>query len=156
MCIRDSLKYVSRGCSQPLHTADAGQKQLPDLPHVKVLMAEDNELNREIALEFLHMGNIEADCAVNGREVLERFLSSEPGTYDLILMDLQMPVMDGLTATVKIRESSHPQAGSISILALTANAFEEDISRCLAAGMNGHMAKPLDIHALFQKMADFI
>ena len=152
----DILKYVSRGCSQPLHTADAGQKQLPDLLHVKVLMAEDNELNREIALEFLHMGNIEADCAVNGREALERFLSSEPGTYDLILMDLQMPVMDGLTATVKIRESSHPQAGSIPILALTANAFEEDISRCLAAGMNGHMAKPLDIHALFQKMADFI
>lgn len=122
----------------------------------RVLLAEDNELNREIALEFLHMGNIEADCAVNGREALERFLSSEPGTYDLILMDLQMPVMDGLTATVKIRESSHPQAGSIPILALTANAFEEDISRCLAAGMNGHMAKPLDIHALFQKMADFI
>ena len=132
------------------------QKQSFDFTGKTFLLADDNELNREIALEFLHMGNIEADCAVNGREALERFLSSDPGTYDLILMDLQMPVMDGLTATVKIRESSHPQAGSIPILALTANAFEEDISRCLAAGMNGHMAKPLDIHALFQKMADFI
>ena len=84
-------------------------------------MAEDNELNREIALEFLHMGNIEADCAVNGRESLERFLSSEPETYELILMDLQMPVMDGLTATVKIRESSHPQAGSIPFCGCSAS-----------------------------------
>lgn len=150
------LRHAVPDSSQPLSGTEEAPKGLPELPDVKVLVVEDNELNREIALEFLQMGNIQADCASNGQEALDLFLAAPEGTYSLILMDLQMPVMDGLTATEKIRESSHPQADTIPILAMTANAFAEDVNRCLEAGMNGHLAKPLDIGLLLQSIGQFI
>lgn len=134
--------------------AAQGKPELPvqfsGLPGLRVLLAEDNDLNREIAVEFLKVGSIEADTACNGREALEKFLAAPAGTYGAVLMDLQMPEMDGLTACRRIRQSAHPEAATIPIIAMTANAFEEDVRRCLRAGMNVHLAKPLDLGKLLQ------
>ena len=118
------------------------------LPKWHVLMAEDNGLNMEIARTILEESGLSVDCAVNGQEAVELFCNSSPGTYDAILMDLQMPVMDGYTAAREIRSSSHPQAAYIPIIALTANAFAEDIARAMTSGMNDHVAKPVDFGKL--------
>lgn len=118
----------------------------------KVLLAEDIEFNREIAVELLEMVHMKADCAVNGQEAVDMFAQSEPGTYDAILMDVQMPVMDGYEATREIRKLSHPQAKSMPIYAMTANAFTEDVSAALGAGMNGHIAKPIDTQILYETL----
>lgn len=133
-----------------------GDKQVrPNLAGHHVLLAEDNILNREIAMELLKMTNITVDCAENGREALDKFLSNGE-RYDLILMDVQMPAMDGYQATMEIRRSNHPRALSIPIIAMTADAFREDVIRASAAGMNGHLAKPIDPSLLFQTLAEVI
>ena len=113
-----------------------------------VLAAEDIELNMEILTELLKMAGAECEWAKNGKEALEKFEQSEPGQYDLILMDVQMPVMNGYDATKAIRQSAHPQAGTIPIIAMTANAFSEDVKDALDAGMNAHVAKPIDMEQL--------
>lgn len=115
----------------------------------RVLLAEDTQLNAEITTELLQMVNVQVVHAVNGKEVLELFLQSEPGTYEAILMDIQMPEMDGYEATQAIRSSAHPEARTIPIFAITANAFTEDVSKALNAGMNGHIAKPIEIEVLY-------
>ena len=112
-------------------------------------MAEDNEINMEIVRPILWEAGISTDGAFNGQEALSAFEASEDGYFQAILMDLQMPVMDGYTAARKIRESAHPQAADIPVVALTANAFAEDIAKALAAGMNDHVAKPIDYERLF-------
>lgn len=114
-----------------------------------MLLAEDNELNREIAVELLKLAGIETDCAGNGQEALEQFLVKGE-EYDLILMDIQMPVMDGYQAAKAIRQSGHPKAKIIPIIAMTADAFHEDIVKAGEAGMNGHLAKPIDSVRLYQ------
>lgn len=114
-----------------------------------VLLAEDNEINREIAVELLGMLGVTADCAQNGQEAVERFAASAPGTYGAILMDIQMPVMDGYSAAKAIRASSHPEAARIPIVAMTADAFREDMKTAAAAGMNAHIAKPVDFALLY-------
>lgn len=119
----------------------------------RLLLAEDNALNMEIAVELLQMAGAESDCAVNGKEAVEKFEDSPAGYYDAILMDVQMPVMDGYTATRKIRAGGHPDAKTIPIIAMTANIFSEDIDAAYAAGMNGHMAKPIDAKTLYQTIA---
>ena len=96
------------------------------------------------------------DCAENGKEALEKFSSSNPNTYDIILMDVQMPIMDGYEATERIRKSSHPDADSIPIIAMTANAFTEDIANSLSAGMNDHVAKPIDTDLLYSVIEKYI
>ena len=96
------------------------------------------------------------ECAGDGREALEKFTSSEPGHYALILMDVQMPVMSGYEATRAIRASDHADAETIHILAMTANAFTEDIAAAAAAGMNGHLAKPIDVAALYRLIASHL
>lgn len=111
---------------------------------MRILLAEDNGLNMEIAQTILQEAGLITDGAVNGYEALQMFVRSEPETYQAILMDLQMPVMDGFEAAREIRSSSHPQAGSIPILALTANAFAADIAKALLVGMNDHISKPID------------
>lgn len=121
-----------------------------DFTGKRALLVEDYELNREVALDLLGEVHLEADCAENGKEAVEMFEASKPGDYDVIFMDIQMPVMNGLEAAKAIRSSSHPQAASIPIFAMTANAFTEDISSAMAAGMNGHVAKPIDVDALFE------
>ena len=123
----------------------------PDLSEKHILLVEDNEINRMIALELLHSTLAQTDTAENGQIAVEKFLASNPGTYDLILMDIQMPVMDGYTATREIRASGRPDAQSVKIIAMTANAFAEDIAKANDAGMNGHLAKPIDIQ-LFMRM----
>ncbi|SHK53538.1 Signal transduction histidine kinase [Hathewaya proteolytica DSM 3090] len=122
----------------------------------RVLLAEDNELNTEIAVEILRMVNMEVHCAKNGKEAVEKFKQSAVGTYDAVLMDIQMPVMDGYEATRNIRKLDHGQAKSIPILAMTANAFTEDVSAALSAGMNGHIAKPIDTKVLYKTLEDVI
>lgn len=126
------------------------EKKTYDFTGKKVLLAEDFELDREVALDIFEEVHLEADCAENGREALEMFTASAPGTYDMILMDIQMPEMDGLEATRAIRKSAHPEAGTIPIYAMSANAFSEDVAESLNAGMNGHIAKPIDTDALFK------
>ncbi len=116
---------------------------------IRVLVAEDNELNMEIVRTILGEAGISTEGAFNGQEALNAFQASGDGYYQAILMDLQMPVMDGYTAARKIRESAHPQAADIPVVALTANAFAEDIAKALAAGMNDHVAKPIDYERLF-------
>lgn len=114
------------------------------LKGTRLLLAEDNGLNMEIAVALLEMNGAEVTGAVNGQEAVKCFMEKEPGYFDAVLMDLQMPVMDGYTAARNIRSSSHAQAGTIPIIALTANAFAEDMAKSLAAGMNDHVSKPID------------
>jgi CheY-like chemotaxis protein/two-component sensor histidine kinase len=108
-----------------------------------ILLAEDVDINREIVLSLLAPSNLEVDCAENGQKAVEMFLAN-PDKYDLILMDIQMPEMDGYEATRTIRESDVPRAKEIQIIAMTANVFKEDVEKCLEAGMNGHVGKPID------------
>ena len=126
------------------------------LQGLHLLVAEDNALNQEIATELLRMNGATVECVDNGRQALDTFLASRRGEYDAILMDVQMPVMDGHEATRRIRASDHPQASIIPIIATTANAFSEDISAALAAGMNTHISKPLDAAQLYKTLADCI
>ena len=119
-------------------------------------MAEDNALNMEIAIELLAMTGASMDSAINGQEAVEKFMASPAGYYDAIFMDVQMPVMDGYTATRKIRASGHPDAKTVPIIAMTANTFTEDIDAAYAAGMNGHIAKPVDVKALYQTIEGFL
>lgn len=112
------------------------------------LCAEDNELNAEILKELLHMEGAECVLCPNGRAVVEKFEKSAPGDYDMILMDVQMPVMNGYEATKAIRRGNHPLALTIPIVAMTANAFSEDVQKSLSAGMNVHISKPMDMKKL--------
>ncbi len=118
------------------------------LAGLKVLAAEDNEINAEILVELLGIEGIQCQITSNGQEVLDRFLHSKPGDFDMIFMDIQMPVMDGYEATRAIRTSGHPGGDTIPIIAMTANAFDEDVQTALAAGMNAHTAKPIDLEKL--------
>lgn len=112
------------------------------------LVAEDNELNAEILTEMLDMEGARCELAVNGEEALEKFSKSVPGYYDMILMDVQMPVMNGYEATRAIRACGHEDAGEIPIVAMTANAFAQDVHDAMEAGMNAHVAKPVDMEIL--------
>ena len=123
---------------------------LYDFTGKRVLLVEDNEFNQEVAKEFLSMANIIIETAENGKIAVDKFVQSPAGHYDAILMDIQMPVMDGYEATKEIRASSHPDAASIPIIAMTANAFTEDVSRSLSAGMNAHLSKPLDMIGIYK------
>ncbi len=118
----------------------------------RFLLAEDNELNREIAVELLAATGAQIETAVNGKEAVETFAGSRPGYFDLILMDVQMPVMDGYEATRTIRAMDRPDASAIPILAMTANAFYEDVEKSLGSGMNGHISKPIDLKEVFEKI----
>ena len=111
----------------------------------RILLVEDNELNAEIAKTVLEDVGALITRAENGQQALELFKEKPAGTFDVILMDLMMPVMDGYTATRKIRELERSDAKTVPIIAMTANAFQEDAEKCIAVGMNAHLAKPLDI-----------
>lgn len=113
-----------------------------------ILAAEDNELNSEILRELLDIQGATCDIEENGKKAVERFCASKDGEYDLILLDIQMPVMNGYEAARAIRSSSHPQAETIPILAMTADAFAEDVRHAIDAGMNDHIAKPIELKRL--------
>lgn len=118
----------------------------------KVLVAEDNLLNAEIAIELLRIKGAEVEWAQNGRQAVEAFTASAPGAIDIILMDFQMPEMNGLEAAAAIRALPRPDAGAVPILAMTANAFSEDEMAALEAGMNGFISKPIDVDALYREI----
>ncbi|MCL1905452.1 MAG: bacteriohemerythrin [Clostridiales bacterium] len=120
-----------------------------------ILLAEDIEINREIVLALLEPTLLTIDCVENGREALEMFTAS-PDKYELIFMDMQMPEMDGLEATRQIRALDIPFAKTIPIIAMTANAFREDVVKCLDAGMNGHLGKPLDFDDVLNKLRTYL
>jgi len=122
----------------------------------RILLVEDNVFNAEVAQEFLEMAGYEVELAVNGAKAIDAFRSHKCGYYDLIFMDIQMPVMDGLTATRKIRELDRDDAKKIPIIAMTANAFTDDVSKSLEAGMNDHISKPLDLKVLHQILGTYL
>ena len=127
-----------------------------DLNGRRVLLAEDVAVNAEIMLMILTMRGIEADVAENGRIAVETFAAHGPGYYDAILMDMRMPEMDGLEASKAIRAMDRPDAKSIPIIALTANAFDEDVQRSMQAGLNAHLAKPVEPEQLFETLKSLI
>lgn len=120
-----------------------------DLMGLSVLLVEDNQINMEIAAKLLMFKGMTVDKAYNGKEAVEHFLNGGENKYDVILMDLQMPVMNGLEAAKAIRESEHPGAKNIPIIAVSANTFAEDIAQSLQVGMNDHISKPLDVQTLY-------
>lgn len=121
----------------------------------RALLVEDVEINREIVLDFLADTGIEVVCAENGEAALEQFAAA-PESYDIIFMDVHMPVMDGYEATKQLRAMNVPEAKTISIVAMTANAFSGDVERCLAVGMNDHIAKPVDVKLLLETTAKYL
>ena len=114
----------------------------------RFLLVEDNELNCEIASQLLEVSGAAVECAPNGAEGVKAFEEKEPGYFDAILMDIQMPVMNGYEAARRIRKSTHPQAGSIRIIAMSANTFSDDVHAALESGMNAHVGKPIDMDVL--------
>ena len=117
-----------------------------------ILLVEDNELNSEIAAEILNEYGFLVDTAENGAEAVEKVKNSKPGNYDLVLMDVQMPVMNGYDATKRIRALEDPALAGITILAMTANAFDEDRKKALECGMDGFLSKPIVIEKLLDAL----
>ena len=125
------------------------------LSGIHILLVEDNEMNREIAVAILQESGLSIETAINGKDAVEQFTASAPGTYQCIFMDIQMPVMNGYDATRAIRRSSHPEAATIPIIAVTADVFSEDVARALACGMNDYISKPIDYKKLIQALLKF-
>ena len=142
----------------PTGTAEAehaknGQNAADLCRGMHLLVAEDNDLNYEVISELMQMYDITCDRAENGSVCVEKFQSAAPGSYDAILMDMQMPVMNGLQATSILRSLGEGDAHTVPIIAMTANAFKEDVQRCLNAGMNAHLSKPVDVAQLLETLA---
>lgn len=139
--------------SVPVETSDEPDIHLKDLKGMRVLLVEDNEINREIAHCFLSDAGVEVTEVTNGDEAVKKFEETAPGTFDLILMDIMMPLVDGLEATRRIRALPRSDAAAIPIVAMTANVFDDDIEECIRAGMNKHLSKPLDCEKLFRVLS---
>lgn len=127
-----------------------------DLNGRRILLCEDNAMNMEIAVAILENEGMTVDVATNGKTGYDMFADSEEGYYDAILMDLRMPIMNGFEAAINIRNCSHPQAKTIPVIAMSADAYESDIEKCMDAGMNGHVSKPVDRNMLFSKLRENI
>ena len=132
------------------------EKKLAELEGRKILMAEDMPVNAEIMIMVLSMRGMEVEHAPNGKEAVDTFANSPEGYFDAVLMDIRMPIMDGLKATETIRELDRADAKKVPIIAMTANAFDEDVQRSLQAGMNAHLSKPVEPEHLFQTLAELI
>lgn len=128
--------------------ADKHESGSASVAGLHLMIVEDNELNADIAKTLLADAGADVTVVTDGKQAVERFSASAAGTFDAILMDVMMPVMDGLAATRAIRALERNDAGTIPIIAMTANAFAEDIQKCLAAGMNAHLSKPLDMEKM--------
>jgi len=139
---------------KPEDTNDRVTVNIPDLSDKTVLVVDDVEINREIVCFLLEQTGITCEVAQNGKIALDMFAQSAEGHYDLILMDIQMPLMDGYTATREIRAMDRPDAKKIVILAMTANAFKEDIDQAVKSGMNGHISKPVDETVLLRTIGE--
>jgi CheY-like chemotaxis protein len=146
--------------SECIGVCELPEEEIPDgavglFAGYHVLLAEDVEINREIVLSLLEPTELSIDCAENG-VVAVRMFRENPERYDMIFMDLQMPEMDGFEATKQIRALGGHAARTIPIIAMTANVFREDIEKCLAVGMNGHVGKPLDLDEILQKLREHL
>ena len=135
---------------------DAGERAPAHFGTGRILLAEDNALNQEIAIAILEEAGFTVETAENGRMAVEMVERSQPGYYQLVLMDVQMPVMNGYDATRLIRKLANQDLANIPILAMTANAFEEDKQEALRAGMNGHVAKPINIEKLLETVEEIL
>ena len=165
---------VTAFCSKPMFLSDLRDTLLTAIGHTQtevqdilpgkdadfhgrhILLVEDNELNREIAVAILHEYGFLVDTAENGAVAVEKIRTSDPGCYDLVLMDVQMPVMDGCTATRRIRALKDPARAAVPIVAMTANVFEEERKRAFDCGMNGFLSKPIVIEELIDALKDII
>ena len=165
---------VTAFCSKPMFLSDLRDTLLTAIGHAQtevqdilpgknadfrgrhILLVEDNELNREIAVAILHEYGFLVDTAENGAVAVEKIRTSDPGRYDLVLMDVQMPVMDGCTATQRIRALKDPARAAVPIVAMTANVFEEERKRAFDCGMNGFLSKPIVIEELIDALKDII
>lgn len=148
------MELASQDTSRLESSSIKEDQQYYDYSAKRFLLAEDNELNREIAVELLGSRGAIVEWTENGKEAVDRFVSRQEGYYDAILMDIQMPVMNGYEAAQAIRASDHPQAASIPIIAMTANAYVEDVKAAKDAGMNGHVAKPIDIDQISRALSE--
>lgn len=149
-----TVKITFRICeASEAFESDAQEQISIDFEGKKLLLVEDNELNQEIAIAILEDVGFIIDVASDGVEAVEKVEKAEPGQYDIILMDIQMPIMDGYHATEKIRQMEDSEKSSLPIIAMTANAFEEDKKKALECGMNGHVAKPIKIELLLETLA---
>ena len=172
---RPKAAGVTGFCSKPMFMSDLRDTLLNAFGHLQkdqkthplqdtaadfegrhLLLVEDNELNREIALEILGEYGFRIDTAENGALALEKVSASGPGDYDLVLMDIQMPVMDGYEATRRIRRLDDPAQSSIPIITMTANAFDEDRKAASESGMNGFVSKPIDIKEIIHVLNSVI
>ena len=149
-----TLGRVQKPEEQPAAEEAPGDEAALEGKHL--LIAEDQEINAEVLTDLLELEGMSSEWAENGKLAVELFAQSEQGHFDAILMDMRMPVMDGLTATREIRKLTHPDAASIPIIALSANAFEEDVQQCLQAGMNEHLSKPIDVDRLKETLGRLI
>lgn len=131
-------------------------ESIPDFRGKKILLVEDNELNREIAVEILQEAGFSMETAEDGVVAVVKMRHADVGKYDLILMDIQMPKMDGYEATREIRKLSDPEKASIPIIAMTANAFAEDRQKAFETGMDGYLAKPIDISKMMETLKGFL
>ena len=146
------MKWSEETTSNVIDQKDVKPQSLKGM---RVLLVEDNEMNREIAQELLEENGIVVYTAEDGDIAVEKVRKSSPQEYELILMDVQMPHMNGYEATREIRKLNDSQKANIPIIAMTANAFEEDKKNALDAGMNGHLAKPIDMQKLIQTLTEF-
>jgi len=146
------LVWEKSETKQELPQAKGPSVDLESLKGKNILLAEDNKLNTILAQRLLERKGVKIDCVVDGKQAVEVFAASAKGTYDAILMDIRMPVMDGLEATRKIRSSSHPDARDIPIIAMTADTFDESVKGCMEAGMNAHVGKPVDAEKLYETL----
>ena len=146
--LRECLSSIVSGETED----EENEEEAMQLRTGRILLAEDNELNQEIAVAILTEAGFTVDVAENGQLAVDMLAGSTPGYYELVLMDIQMPVMDGYEAAREIRRLDDGQLASIPILAMTANAFEEDKRKALMGGMNGHLAKPIDVEVLFDTL----
>lgn len=155
--LRDILLAATGDVSHPLPAADRPAKELSGrFKGTRLLLAEDNELNREIAVELLSDSGFIVDTAENGAVAVDMLKEAGPGYYSLVLMDVQMPIMNGYEATKAIRALENPALASIPIVAMTANAFEEDRKLALESGMNAHIAKPIDMKKLLDVLGEIL
>lgn len=150
---RDTIRRVMAGRGKP-QAAPAPSSPKDVLRGKHVLVVDDIEVNRMILTKILTALGAECDTAVNGQIAVDKFLSSAPGEIDLIMMDIQMPIMDGYTATRTIRASNHPSAQSIPVVAITANALVEDVREAMKAGMDAHIAKPVVVDKMIASLRD--
>lgn len=149
MIIRLKLRLAEeQDVQKPKESAAAVTDQIVDFAGKRLLLVEDNLINLEIAKEILKQKDFLVETAENGRIAVDMVAKAEPGYYDLVLMDIQMPVMDGYEATKAIRMLDDPKKAFVPVIAMTANAFKEDEEAAIAAGMQAHIAKPIDLDAM--------